>query len=299
MAAYHEALVEALATIREEKAEELEGTSFMAIPHNTLSLELEPDHSIMVKTRPKKAAELMDRYRKIVGSLFHSYKVLVADRRTKLGNTTIAPRAEQASGSRYSPTPEPIHYPVIPPSETEMGESSRNSVEPSVPEQENSYGLSGSESPIGNSEGWDYDYYTGTWEHPIPVYDSAGDGDQNQNPGVAAYAADGADAMIIDISSDEEAPVEAQPAHEVSFDHSMCTSSTCFGEAGPSQGMSVEETREYLRSFVEMDGLYLGETLATETSDTNFIPSGRPYVPDTVRRTTRHTGWTPGMFFEQ
>ena len=44
LAAYHEALMEALVTIREYKVNVLEGTSFMAIPHKTLPNERVPDH---------------------------------------------------------------------------------------------------------------------------------------------------------------------------------------------------------------------------------------------------------------
>ena len=169
--------MEALATIREYKAEALAGTSFMAIPHNALSSEMVPDHSILVKTRPKSAIRWMDRYRKLVGLMFNTLKVIEEDRNPMLKKATETPRVEHISRPRYSPTPEPVHYPVIPPTDT--GESHADSAEPSVPEQDNSDRLFCSKSPIENSDGWEYDYYTGTWEHPIPVYDSAGDGDQN------------------------------------------------------------------------------------------------------------------------
>jgi hypothetical protein len=34
------------------------------------------------------------------------------------------------------------------------------------------------------------------------------------------------------------------------------------------------------------------------SSDSDYQPTGRPYVPDSVRRTTRSTGWKPGMYRE-
>ena len=108
-----------------------------------------------------------------------------------LKKSTETTRVEQVPRSRYSPTPEPIHYPVIPPTEEGTEESYADSVEPSVPGQDNSHGLLGSESLIENSDGWDYDYYTGTWEHPIPVYNSDGDGGEEPNPGVGTCTCSG------------------------------------------------------------------------------------------------------------
>lgn len=34
------------------------------------------------------------------------------------------------------------------------------------------------------------------------------------------------------------------------------------------------------------------------SSDSDYQPTGRPYVPDSIRRTTRSTGWKPGMYRE-
>lgn len=34
------------------------------------------------------------------------------------------------------------------------------------------------------------------------------------------------------------------------------------------------------------------------SSDSDYQPTGRPYVPSFVRRTTRSTGWKPGMYRE-
>jgi hypothetical protein len=33
--------------------------------------------------------------------------------------------------------------------------------------------------------------------------------------------------------------------------------------------------------------------------DPEYIPSGRPYVPNTMRRTPRRHGWTSGMYREE
>jgi hypothetical protein len=73
MAAYHEAVVRAIATIREYRANDLAGTTFTAIPHDSLMEEKAMDHDILVKKKPKMAARLLDRYRKMVGSLYNTH----------------------------------------------------------------------------------------------------------------------------------------------------------------------------------------------------------------------------------
>jgi hypothetical protein len=34
------------------------------------------------------------------------------------------------------------------------------------------------------------------------------------------------------------------------------------------------------------------------SSNSDYQPTGRPYVPDTIRRTTHSTGWNPRMYQE-
>ena len=331
-AAYHEALVEAIATIREYKADQLSGTSFIAIPHDSLTSELPLDYPVLVKNKPGLASRLLDRYRKLVGALYTTHRVILEDkdemleeltdphRAKKLGKKVVqeaggVPRSpgegtsrqpQNSRPSRYSPTPEPIHYPII---------------EPSEPESHPSHGFSDSEMPIENSDGWRYDWNPSTRQYAIPCYDTADDESESNPIGVAGFASDGMDHEVFNISSDEEEPMEAQddvfpnilsdeeepmeeepieapPAQEVHFDHSQCTTTTCFGEDGSSQHMNAEEMRAYLANYVNLEGLFLGDTPVTETSDSDYIPSGRPYIPEAVRRTTRQHGWTPGRYRE-
>jgi hypothetical protein len=72
-AAYHEAVVRAVATIREFRAVELAGTTFTTIPHDSLMDEPGMDHDVLVKKKSKLAARLLDRYRKMVGSLYNTH----------------------------------------------------------------------------------------------------------------------------------------------------------------------------------------------------------------------------------
>jgi hypothetical protein len=95
MAAYHEAVVRAIATIREYRAVELAGTTFTAIPHDSLMDEPGMDHDILMKKKPKLAARLLDRYRKMVGSLHNTHQVLVEDKAEMLDDLIDTTRRQE------------------------------------------------------------------------------------------------------------------------------------------------------------------------------------------------------------
>jgi hypothetical protein len=94
-AAYHEAVVRAIATIRECRAVELAGTTFTAIPHDSLMDEPGMDHDVLVKKKPKLAARLLDRYRKMVGSLYNTHQVIVEDKAEMLDDLTDTTRRQE------------------------------------------------------------------------------------------------------------------------------------------------------------------------------------------------------------
>jgi hypothetical protein len=111
------------------------------------------------------------------------------------------------------------------------------------------------------------------------------------------------------LSSDEEDdPMEVQPefeepmktlvVQEAPFDHTYCTASTYLGEAEPSLLMTTHETRVYFESYLGLNGIVLSDTSATNMSDSDYVLGRRPFIPETVRRTTRQHGWTPGMYYE-
>jgi hypothetical protein len=66
----------------------------------------------------------------------------------------------------------------------------------------------------------------------------------------------------------------------------------------PFPSMTAHETRFYFESCLGLNGLVLGDTSAIDTSDSDYVLGGRPFVLETVRRTTRQHGWTPGMYYE-
>jgi hypothetical protein len=62
--------------------------------------------------------------------------------------------------------------------------------------------------------------------------------------------------------------------------------------------MTAHETRVYFESYLGLNGLMLSDTSMMDTSDSDYVPGGRPFVPETVRWTSRQHGWTPGMYYK-
>ena len=94
---------------------------------------------------------------------------------------------------RYSLTPEPIHYPII---------------DPTNKEPYNPFDVINSYTPMENSDVWRYDSYPGASDCPIPFYDSNEERYQPSTKGVATSAMDGKDTIVIDIPTDDVEPME-------------------------------------------------------------------------------------------
>jgi hypothetical protein len=62
--------------------------------------------------------------------------------------------------------------------------------------------------------------------------------------------------------------------------------------------MTAHETRVYFESYLELNGLVLSDTSTMDTFDSDYVPGGRSFIPETVRQTTRQHGWNPGMYYE-
>src|SRR3954467_10299509 len=77
LAAYHVAVVEAIANIWEHKTKDLEGSTFSVIPHDSIDSEPIPDHLTLVKKHPKLASKFMDRYRTLVVSFYKTHQVIM------------------------------------------------------------------------------------------------------------------------------------------------------------------------------------------------------------------------------
>jgi hypothetical protein len=136
-----------------------------------------------------------------------------------------------------------------------------------------------------------------------------GDGQQyTRSYGVTAQAVGGVNVVDTPVTSKEEDPMEVQfeceehvetlVVQEAPFDHTYCTESTCFGEAEPFPTMTIHETSVYFESYLGLNGLVWSDTSAVDTSDSDYVLGGRPFILETVHRTTRRHGWTPGMYYE-
>jgi hypothetical protein len=62
--------------------------------------------------------------------------------------------------------------------------------------------------------------------------------------------------------------------------------------------MTAHKTRVYFESYLGLNGLVLSDTSAKDTSNSDYVLGGRPFVPETVRQTTRQHGWTLGMYYK-
>jgi hypothetical protein len=156
--------------------------------------------------------------------------------------------------------------------------------------------VSESELPIENSTRWRFDWL--------------GDGQQyTSSYGGTAHAAGVGDTVVTPVVSVEEEdpmevqfesqePVETPMEQEAPFDHTYCTESVCYGEAEFFPTVPTHETSVYYESYPGWNELMLSDTSTMDTSDSDYVPGGRPFVPEAVRRTSRHHGWTPGMYYE-
>ncbi|KAK1650342.1 hypothetical protein QYE76_068147 [Lolium multiflorum] len=154
--------------------------------------------------------------------------------------------------------------------------------------------LACSESPIENSTGWRFGEPFGDEEELITCDTDDEGGEVNQN-------------------TNQDHGQEEKGTNSISLDLEMRISKTSQYEVGESSGVKkkkkmrgkvdrnpswmeneeggypTRDTYESLSSYFGMTDLCLGTS-----SDSDYIPTGRTYVPDGVRKTNRCTGWTPG-----
>jgi phage regulator Rha-like protein len=78
------------------------------------------DHDVLVKKKPKFTARLLDRYRKMVGSLYNTHQVMVEDKTEMLEDLTDTTRRQkraqmtrqESEGSHFSPVVGTHSYPT-------------------------------------------------------------------------------------------------------------------------------------------------------------------------------------------
>jgi hypothetical protein len=102
----------------------------------------------------------------------------------------------------------------------------------------------------------------------------------------------------MEVQFESQEPVGTPMEQEAPFDHTYYTESVCYGEAEPFPTMTAHETRVYFESYLGLNGLVLSNTSMMDMSDSDYVPSGKPFVPEIVHRTSRQHGWTPGMYYK-
>jgi hypothetical protein len=155
-------------------------------------------------------------------------------------------------------------------------------------------------TPIENSTGWRFEPFMGTESDPVrcdpEIDDDAINQYQNFRYGVGNY---------------EENPIviESDPDNGKTYKVKRGEFFRSRERRGPfdmknseyTGNVSIEEeeyptgdTYALLNNYFMMTYFSLGSS-----SDYDYQPTGRPYVPDTISRTTRSTGWMPVMYGEQ
>jgi hypothetical protein len=257
----------------------------------------------------------MDRCRLLLNTFYNTYQILNQELETVLEDLTepsnaIDRRNKLEDEARtYKPT-----FPYMTP---RFGESSsKNPVQPPYspvnlhqekmkdvevepeedPEEEpeedpEEWGESDSNELIGNSEGWEVDLYAGTKEDPVVCYSS---GDETYRPTrVQPYGIAGRSTNPINL--DDYPDTEYTGQYDCGKQEDMSAMDTTPYPGNAYGGGQYNMAGDYAcsSSHFSMTGLNIG------TSDPEYTPSGRPYVPEGIRRTSRNHGWTTGRYYEQ
>ena len=75
--AFNIAVGDAISLIRGHKASDLEGTSYMAIPHDSAESKEVLDHTEMIQENPALVARYMDRYNNLVHTYYNTQQLIL------------------------------------------------------------------------------------------------------------------------------------------------------------------------------------------------------------------------------
>jgi hypothetical protein len=247
-------------------------------------------------SHPHAAAEHMDRYRDMLGMFYNVHCTLVGEIQSLLEDIMESTPTQQCEGEAsrppYTPTlafsngdyiavdkeeanPEEREFEPKPEPEMPSQHFARGSTGAGYEAGVGSWGLPQDDSHGGNSMGWRFGEYMGIAGDPIPL-DSEDEvtrqfwvfhhsvGDMAGNP------------ILIGSNVERDIPTPMEQGECMKPRTEGCTTRSVY----PS-----------LSSYLAMTDFNLGTA-----SDSDYAPIGRPYVPTTLRRTSRSTGWTPGMY---
>jgi hypothetical protein len=261
--------------------------------------EPELDHLKFVKNNPEIAAEHLDHYKMLVDTFYNTYRVLTQELDTVLEDFTDPRKAielrkkldEEVRHSKpdfrgKSPmemevdAPQPkntIYYP--------FSAQNSNYTGARYEAEQEAWGASDPDVPVENSEGWEVEPYAGTNDGPIPC-DSDEEG-ETSHAKVKPYGPPGCRTNPMNLE-------EYTGGNYINPHDWVKTEASSEMWTYPYIRDTYEvEQYNTARDYTSFSSYYPG------TSNPEYIPSRRPYVPDGVRRTPRHHGWTSGMYREE
>jgi hypothetical protein len=305
--AYKIAVMKAITDIHEHKTEKLLGTKFTNILHDEEGEDPLRDSYMFAKRHPHDAAEHMDRCKHLLSVFYHIHGALVGEIQslvdeitepTHTGETSEPPRSHtlwhmgETFGQPRAPTPafsagdfinldeeedpeerefEPEPEPEMPPAHFAHG-STGAGYEAGL----ESWGMPHNDSFGGNSMGWRFGEYMGTARGPIPC---DLEHEVTSQFRVVHRTRDVA-GKPIEIKSDDEGKL---PSY---MERGECSRSKM--ERG-----AIEVVYPSLSGYLGMTDFNLGPT-----PDLDYVPAESSYTPASVKRTSRATGWIPGMYRE-
>jgi hypothetical protein len=139
-----------------------------------------------------------------------------------------------------------------------------------------SWGMPHNDSFGGNSMGWRFGEYMGTIGDPIPC----GSEQEVMSQFRVVHRTGDVAGKPIEIESDEEGEL---PSH---MERGECSRPKMERDA-------TDRAYPLLSSYLGMTDFNLGTT-----PNFDFFPAESSYAPASLRRTSRATGWTPGMYRE-
>ena len=302
-AAYRMAVIKAISTIRKDKAPELLGTDYTYVPHDLMDQEPRVDFQTFVSTQPEKAAIQLERYRKLLRAFFTTHQVMSQEIQEMVDEFTDPTRViarrrlndREAAREKVNP-PKPIYTAhlgqerepnfIHTPTHYSHSHSSHVYVRPSRTPGRDPWEASESDSPIENSTGWRWGTGSGyqadqeledaeSSVHPDQFYTMYHGGDAH----MAEAEGVGGESSVQHTGGEFRSPFDMDTSEPV-------------GEESV-EDYNMEEVYDTLGDQFAMTDFSLGST-----SDSDYKPTGRPFVPTAVRRTSRATGWTPGMYRE-
>jgi hypothetical protein len=314
--AYHMGIFKAILEIRKHKSVELLCSAYSHIPHAKEDEDPTLNHLVLANRSPEAAAHHMDSCKSLLTTMYRLHMKMVGEINHMLAEFTNPDKVQaRMHDLRAQPQYTTPFFSLNSPVDLSDQLPKRDPLTPNfVPHYphvsasydsgyggDNSWNLNCSESPIENSTGWRFGEPYGDEEEPIPcdTEDESGGVNQyiNRHYGQEEKGTDS-------ISLDLEMGVSKSSQYEVGESSRVKKKKKMMmmrGQVERNPSWMADEggmcptgdTYESLSSYLGMTDLCLGTS-----SNSDYISTGRTYVPDGVRKTNRCNRWTPGMYTE-